>query len=208
MTATHAGAPWASALGPRLEQLPPSLAAYFGPIPPGSRGVGEGVFRVVGSPRRGLRPFLAILGRWGVAWPVWEHEVPFTVVNAPTSRGLLGLREFRFRSGSRVMRDRIVWTRHGLRQHLGSREQIVVELRVELAEGGLRISSGRVGIALGRLRVSLPERWAPRVTVQERVGADGRQHVALALDLPLLGRAYEFDGMFSHRIEPAPGAWQ
>ncbi|TPX05428.1 DUF4166 domain-containing protein, partial [Schumannella luteola] len=79
----HPGAPWAAALGDDLEQLSPALQDYFGGAPYGAHGIGDGVFTSVGTPRRWLWPLLAVLGRWNVVWPVWEADVPFTIVNVP-----------------------------------------------------------------------------------------------------------------------------
>lgn len=199
----HPGAPWAAALGDRVEQLSPALQAYFGGVPIGARGIGEGVFTTVGSPRRWLWPLLVLLGRWNVVWPVWEQEVPFTVVNVPTPHGLVSARRFGFASGDRIMTDRVVFTPHGLRQRLGTGERVVVELHVEEEQGGLRITSGRVGIRMLGLRWSLPAAWAPSVVVHERTLPDGRQHVALTLHAPLVGRVYEYAGAFDYRVEPA-----
>src|SRR5690606_6096820 len=70
----HPGAPWAAALDGRVDQLSPALQAYFGGVPYGAHGIGEGVFTTVGSPRRWLWPLLALLGRWNVVWPVWERH--------------------------------------------------------------------------------------------------------------------------------------
>jgi len=199
----HPGAPWASALGDRVEELSPALAAYFGGSPEGSHGIGEGVFTTVGSPRVWLWPLLAILGRWNIVWPVWQRQVPFTIVNVPTPHGLIAVRRFRFASGDRVMTDRILWTPHGLRQRLGSGERVVAEMFVEPVSGGLRIRSGRVGIRMLGLRFSLPAAWSPRILVHERTLADRRQHVSLTMDLPVVGRAYEYEGAFEYRIERA-----
>ena len=199
----HPGAPWAAAQGEKVDQLSPALAAYFGGSPEGSHGIGEGVFTTVGTRRIWLWPLLAVLGRWNIVWPVWEREVPFTIVNVPTPHGLIAVRRFRFASGDKVMTDRIIWTPRGLRQRLGSGERVVAEMFVEPEEGGLRISSGRVGIRLLGLRFSLPAAWAPRIVVHERTLADGRQHVSLTMDLPVVGRAYEYAGAFDYRIERA-----
>jgi hypothetical protein len=121
----HPGAPWAAALGDRVEQLSPALQAYFGGVPYGAHGIGEGVFTTLGTPS------------------------------------------------------------------------------VEPDEGGLRIASGRIGIRMLGLRWSLPAAWAPRVAVRERTLPDGRQHVALTIDAPLLGRMYEYSGAFAYHVEPA-----
>src|SRR6478735_1997296 len=133
--APWAGTPWASALGDRVDELSPALAAYFGGSPEGSNGIGEGVFTTVGTPRRWLWPLLALLGRWNIVWPVWEREVPFSIVNVPTPHGLIGVRRLRFSSGDRTMTDRILWTPHGLRQRLGAGERVVAELFVEPEDG-------------------------------------------------------------------------
>lgn len=70
-----------------LDRLHPRLHAYFGPVPPGSVGRGEGLFDVVGTPRRWLWPVLAWLARDGIVFPVWERAVPFTVENRPARVG-------------------------------------------------------------------------------------------------------------------------
>src|SRR5690606_9235272 len=131
-----------------VEQLSPALQAYFGGVPEGSRGVGEGVFTSVGSPRRVLWPLLALLARWDVVWPVWEHQVPFEVINVATPHGLVSVRRFHFAGGERTMTDRILYTPHGLRQRFGTGERMVAELRVEPDDAGLLITSGRVGIRM------------------------------------------------------------
>lgn len=205
-SAHHPGAPWAAALGHGLDELSPALQSYFGGVPYGAHGLGEGVFTAVGTPRRALWPLLALLGRWGIAWPVWQHDVPFTIVNVPTPHGLVSVKRFRFRDGDRSMTDRIIWTRHGLRQRLGSGERVVAELHVAAVDGGVRITSGRVGIRLLGLRFSLPAAWSPRIEVRECTLDDGRQHVAVTLSLPMIGRLYEYAGAFAYRVEPvAPG---
>jgi hypothetical protein len=199
----HPGAPWAAALDDRIDELPPGLRAYFAGVPYGAHGIGEGVFTTVGTPRRWLWPLLAVLARWNVLWPVWEQEVPFTIVNVPTPHGLVSVRRFRFAAGDRTMTDRVIFTRAGLRQRLGADERVVVELALESGVDGLHIASRRVGIRMLGLRWSLPAAWAPRVVVHERALPDGRQHVALTLDLPLVGRIYEYAGAFEYRVEPA-----
>ncbi|GMA30395.1 hypothetical protein GCM10025875_03870 [Litorihabitans aurantiacus] len=73
--------PYAAALGPEIAQLHPTLRRYFATIPPGNRGVGEGVFDVAGTPRRWLWPLLRLLQRHGVVLAGWERDVSFRIVN-------------------------------------------------------------------------------------------------------------------------------
>ena len=92
--------PWEAALGDALAQLHPRLRAYFSPIPIGKVGRGRGTFEVVGTPRRWLWPVLWLLGRDGVVFPVWEHDVAFTVENRWDGGILRATRTFEFRNGS------------------------------------------------------------------------------------------------------------
>ncbi len=80
----------------------------------------------MGTPRRWLWPVLALLGRAGIVFPVWERDVPFEVENRPTARGLAGIRTFRFGTGSRVMVDEVRWSGGRLLQGLGSPALLVV----------------------------------------------------------------------------------
>ena len=103
------------------------------------------------------------------------------------------------------MTDRITWTKRGLRQRLGAGERFVAELFVNPDEGGLLITSGRIGVRFLGLQFSLPASWAPRIAVRERTLDDGRQHVSLTIDLPVVGRLYEYAGAFTYRVEHVAG---
>ncbi|MGG7308896.1 DUF4166 domain-containing protein [Curtobacterium sp. AB451] len=202
-----------------LARLHPRLSTYFGAIPPGHVGRGEGVFDVVGTPRRWLWPLLAWFARDAVMFPVWERDVPFTVENRPAHvrRGRGGRearpavrahRTFRFRSGSRTMVDAITAEPDGLVDHLGRHGRVSARLRAEVDAhgpdaGALRLVSTRVTFrALGR-EVRLPALIAPRVTLKERFDdvAD-RQRVSLVLSAPLVGTLYRYEGAFRYEIAP------
>lgn len=214
--------PWQRTVAPEvLARLHPRLRTYFGPIPPGHVGRGEGVFTVVGTPRRWLWPVLAVLARDGVLFPVWERDVPFTVANRPVrvGRGDPGIgqeaqlavrahRTFRFRSGDRTMVDAIAAGPHGLVDHLGRRGRVSADLRAEVDAHGpdagvLRLVSTRVSFrALGR-EWSLPAFLAPRVTLTERFDDEAdRQRVSLVLSAPILGTLYRYEGAFRYAIAP------
>ncbi|WP_139200054.1 DUF4166 domain-containing protein [Curtobacterium sp. MCBA15_008] len=205
-----------------LARLHPRLRTYFGPIPPGHVGRGEGVFTVVGTPRRWLWPVLAWFARDGVMFPVWERDVPFTVENRPAHvrRGSTGLeaqvavrahRTFRFRSGARTMVDAITAEPDGLVDHLGRRGRVSALLRTEVDgtgpdAGALRLVSTRVTFrALGR-EVRLPAVIAPRVTLVERFDDEAdRQRVSLVLSAPVVGTLYRYEGAFRYEIAPDTG---
>lgn len=205
-----------------LARLHPRLRTYFGPIPPGHVGRGEGVFTVVGTPRRWLWPVLAWFARDAVMFPVWERDVPFTVENRPAHvrRGSTGLeaqvavrahRTFRFRSGTRTMVDAITAEPDGLVDHLGRRGRVSALLRTEVDgtgpdAGALRLVSTRVTFrALGR-EVRLPAVVAPRVTLVERFDDEAdRQRVSLVLSAPVVGTLYRYEGAFRYEIAPDTG---
>lgn len=205
-----------------LARLHPRLRTYFGPIPPGHVGRGEGVFTVVGTPRRWLWPVLAWFACDAVMFPVWERDVPFTVENRPTRvrRGPPGLearvavhahRTFRFRSGARTMVDAITAEPDGLVDHLGRRGRVSALLRTEVDgtgpdAGALRLVSTRVTFrALGR-EMSLPAVIAPRVTLVERFDDEAdRQRVSLVLSAPVIGTLYRYEGAFRYEIAPDTG---
>ncbi|MFJ3028057.1 DUF4166 domain-containing protein [Curtobacterium sp. NPDC087080] len=203
-----------------LARLHPRLRTYFGAVPSGHVGRGEGVFAVVGTPRRWIWPLLAVFARDAVMFPVWERDVPFTVENRPArvGRGAVDGREasvavrahrtFRFRSGSRTMVDAIAAGPHGLVDHLGRRGRVSALLRAEVDAdgpdaGALRLVSTRVTVrALGHDR-SLPAVVAPRVTLVERFDDDADvQRVSLRLSAPLVGTLYRYEGSFRYRVEP------
>ncbi|WP_423922786.1 DUF4166 domain-containing protein [Frigoribacterium sp. 2-23] len=218
---TIARSPYEVAIGGGLEGLHPRLAAYFSAIPDGSIGRGHGVFDVVGTPRRWLWPVLWLLGRQGVVFAVWRHDVPFTVENrrAVDASGVVAVdavRTFHFGSGSdrarpgdggargvRHMIDAITAEHDGLVDHLGTRRQWSAELTAEVVGGELHLTSTRMWLAIAGRRVPLPRPLSPVVRLTERFDDDAdRQRVRITLDLPAVGRIYEYSGSFRYTIEP------
>lgn len=189
---------WEAALGKRLDDLDPSLRTYFSAIPDGSVGRGSGVFETVGTPRRWLWPVLAILGRAGVVFPGWAHDVPFDVVNTPSDGAVRAERTFHFASGDRVMRDEIQLDGMGVEDVLGTRRRICAPLTTLVIDGRLELNSQRAYVRLGRLWVPIP--LAPRVHLVERRDGD-QQRVELTMTMPLIGRIYEYAGSFDYRVE-------
>lgn len=202
-----------------LARLHPRLRTYFGPIPPGHVGRGEGVFTVVGTPRRWLWPVLAWFARDAVMFPVWERDVSFRVENRPVRvrRGAHGLEErvavrahrtFHFRSGDRTMVDAITAEPDGLVDHLGHHGRVSALLRTEVDAGGpdagaLRLVSTRVSLRVLGREVRLRAPIAPRVTLVERFDDEADvQRVSLVLRAPLIGTLYRYEGAFRYEIAP------
>ena len=203
-----------------LARLHPRLRTYFAAVPPGHVGRGEGVFTVVGTPRRWVWPVLAWFARDAVMFPVWERDVPFTVENRParvrrgpgTSRearpAVRAHRTFRFRSGARTMVDAITAEPDGLVDHLGRHGRVSARLQAQVDAdgpdaGALRLVSTRVTFrALGR-DLRLPAALSPRVTLMERFDDEADlQRVSLVLTAPVLGTLYRYEGAFRYEIAP------
>jgi hypothetical protein len=190
--------PWELALGDRLDDLDPALREYFSAIPPGSVGRGSGVFDTVGTPRRWLWPVLAVLGRAGIVFPVWAHDVPFDVTNTPADGAVRAERTFHFARGDRVMRDEIGVLGGRLVDVLGHRRRLRAPLDASVIEGRLELRSRGAALRVGQVWLPLP--FAPRVHLVERRDGD-RQRVELTMTMPGIGRIYEYLGSFSYRIE-------
>jgi hypothetical protein len=190
--------PWEQALGAAVEGLHPRLRAYFGPIPPDRVGRGSGTFDVVGTPNRLVWPILAVLGRAGIVFPVWQQQVPFTVENRFDGTTLRAHRVFAFRGGSRTMVD-AVEERDGLIvDRLGCGGPVEAELAATVQDGMLLLRSVRV-----RWR-GIPIPFGPRVHLSEAWNErTGRQHVAMTLQHPLLGMLYSYRGDFDYALEDA-----
>jgi len=68
-------------------------------------------------------------------------------------------------------------------------------------DGGLRLTSTSVVVLLGRMRIRVPARVAPRVTLTERFDDDRDvQLVSIALHQPLIGKVYEYAGSFRYSV--------
>jgi hypothetical protein len=182
-----------------LTGLHPRLRDYFSEIPAGSVGHGVGVFEVVGTPKRWLWPVLWLLGRQGVVFPAWARDVPFTISNRPSERGLHGTRTFHFVRGDRSMVD-LISAPAGLVDELGTRGQYRAALDGSVVDGALHLHSTgmrtRWGLPLPG-RVDLVERWDD---------SSGSQHVAVVISAPFIGRVYEYSGYFNYelRVEHVP----
>jgi hypothetical protein len=144
---------------------------------------------------------LRLLGRDGVIAAVWERDVAFSVVNSPRDDVVGAIRTFRFAKGDWAMTDEIGVSGGSLVDVLGRSRRLVAVLDASVADGALVLRSSGLRLRLGGVPIVVPGRLAPRVTLTERFDeGDGRQHVTLVLDAPLLGRLYEYSGSFTYEI--------
>jgi hypothetical protein len=181
-------------LGDRMAQLDPVLQRYFGELPPGGVGRGEGVYEIAGSRLRWARPVLAWLAWRQVLFPEFGRGIPFTVEN----RGdRTAHRTFAFSRVTRVMVDEMSVVDGALHDRLGRRGGLEVELLLDVADGGLRMRSRRQWLHLGPLRVRMP--GLVRVTLTESAAGD-RQRVDVRMTAPVLGEVFRYVGEFTYLL--------
>lgn len=191
-------------LGERFGELDPRLQRYFGEIPAGSVGRGEGVYAEAGSGHRWLRPLLAWLAWRRILFPEHGRDVPFTVVNTPGADGSLSAeRRFAFPHRERMMVDTMQVRAGRLVDRLGRRRGLEVDLDLLVHDGGLRMRSGAFRVRLGRLLLPLPR--VAVMTLDERTSpADPeRQRVHVRITAPLLGEVFVYRGDFAYAVGPA-----
>lgn len=200
--------PYLRALGAQRGQLHPALRTYFAAVPRGKVGIGEGVFENVGTPRRWLRPVLRHLQKYGVVYAGWQQDVPFTIRNLSVasravSERTLHLNDEHLPDGDWTMRDSVSAGSHGrVLDQLGEPTKLAVVFDVSIDGDALALRSRSVGVRIGKLRVRIPRLIAPVVRLRESAEKQaGRQRISLTVDAPLLGRLYEYQGVFTYRLE-------
>jgi hypothetical protein len=192
--------PWVAAFGERRFELHPRLQTYFSQIPAGKVGRGQGTFDTVGTPKRWLWPMFAMLQRAGILFPVWQRDVPFTIVNSPLGSRLGHVRTFHLAGGDRTMVDTLTYS-DGLVVLLGHRGRAECGLEATIADGGLTFRSTRICFRVGRFRLRVPNGLV-RVVITERYNdAQDRQVMSFVMTVPLIGRIYEYGGSFDYGYE-------
>jgi hypothetical protein len=202
-----AASPYERVLGPGFAELHPQLRSYFAAVPEGSVGLGHGTFAEAGAPRRWVRAALRALGLAQILFPVWEHDVPFTVLNravpgAHGHRAVAAVRTFHLRGGDRVMVDRVDTVAEALVDVLGRDRRVQACFGAAVEDAALKLESTAVAVRVGRRTLRVPGPIAPRIRLTERAGAAGEQHIALTVRLPVLGQIYGYSGTFSYEIRP------
>lgn len=161
------------------------------------------MFSEVGTPRRWLWPFIAMVEGRGVVFAGWEREVPFRVFNRTVGQRAVAIREFDLPRGLWTMTDEVVASpRGGVSDRLGSPATIAMPFDIAVQGGALELTSRRAALALGSLRMTVPRALSPRVTLRESYDEPtAKQRIQLSVTMPLIGRVYGYTGLFTYRIE-------
>jgi hypothetical protein len=155
------------------------------------------VYEVAGSRHRWLSPVLAWLATREVLFPEYGHRIPFTVENRADGSLLRARRTFAFPRRTRVMVDAMAVVDGTLRDRLGRRGGLEVELLLDVVDGGLRMRSHRQWLHLGPLRLRMPA--LVRVTLRETAVVHG-QRVDVRMTAPLLGEVFRYAGVFAYAL--------
>lgn len=191
-------------LGDRVADLHPRLRRYFGSIPEGFEGVGEGVYREAGLRNCLLRPVFALLARGRIAFPEYGRGVRFTIRNAPGPGGVRhAVRSFAFPSATREMTDSMRVVDGRLIDRVGSRGRVEVELDLLVCDGRMQMRSRRIALRVAGLRLPLPP--LVKLVIEERASSTdpGAQHVDVRMIAPVLGEIYGYRGTFTYDLRPA-----
>ncbi len=217
-----------AALGERLHELHPTLRQYFSAIPEGYIGVGEGIFAEFGTERRWLWPLLRPFERRGVLFAGYARSVRFRVVNRTVQAGdgadgstagitlagaqgttetgaevglAVARRELDLPGGTWIMVDSVALAGNRVVDRLGTPQTVAASFDIDVRDGALTLTSRRVGLKFGRLRVRLPRWCAPTVRLTEQYEpVSGLQRVELTLTMPVIGRLYGYRGHFEYGI--------
>lgn len=195
--------PYERALGSQATQLHPVLQSYFAAIPAGSVGIGEGDFERFGTERWWLRPLLAWLARRHVIVPGMHRQVPFRIENRTVAGHQTAARTLELESGTWTMVDAVSLSDPGrVVDVLGQPALVEADFDVAAVDGGLSLKSQAVAVRLGPVRLPVPKVIRPVISLSERFDAEvALQKVSLTVDVPALGRVYEYHGSFTYRIE-------
>ncbi|WP_413332733.1 DUF4166 domain-containing protein [Brevibacterium sp. GP-SGM9] len=199
--------PYERALGARRSRLHPVLQRYFAAVPAGSVGIGEGVFECFGTRHRWLWPALAVLGRAHVIAPGMHRQVPFRVENRTVDGEQTATRTLDLGGRSWSMRDAVHLGRGGrVVDVLGRPALVEASFDVAVTKDHLSLSSAEVILRLGRLRLPVPGPLRPGIRLSEHFDdGEERQRIELTVDMPVLGRVYEYRGWFTYEIRPEAG---
>jgi hypothetical protein len=149
-----------------------------------------------------MGPVLAVMARWGIAFPERGRQVPFSIENRGDAHGAVHARRtLRFAQRERVMVDRVREHRGWVVDGLGSGGRLEAALRVSARDGALVARSAAVRVRLGGVWWRIPRAVRPRVELVERWDDEAQQqHVDVRVSMPVIGEIYGYHGWFTYAV--------
>lgn len=180
------------ALGADFARLHPQLRRFFGTHTVSA----SGTFAEAGSRLAWLRPVLRVTARFGLLFPEFGRQVPFTIEVSPVSDAAVAtVRHLRFSTGIRTMADRTTLVA-GRLVDVHARGRLLVEMSARATDGGdLELRSGRARLRLGRALIPVP---APAVLLTQTYD-DARAEftIDVSMRMPVLGEVFAYRGRFT-----------
>lgn len=183
---------YARALGADFARLHPELQRFFST----DTVTASGTFAEAGSRLALMRPLLGITARFGLLFPEFGREVPFTIEVSPVSDAAVAtVRRLRFATGIRTMADRTTLVA-GRLVDVHARGRLLVEMTVTATpEGALRARSGRARLRLGRALIPVP---APAVQLTQTYDeARAEFTIDVSMRVPGVGEVFAYRGRFT-----------
>ena len=134
----------------------------------------------------------------------WYENVPFQIENRTIQGRQTALRTFLLPTGTFTMTDAVHITTSGdLVDVIGG--TVAASFDAAVVDGGLSLTSRRVGLRAGRVKIRLPRRCSPQVDLYERFDAAANvQRIDLTITLPVIGTIFEYRGSFTYALEEDP----
>lgn len=148
-----------------------------------------------------LRPLFTLLARVDILFPESGRDVPASMTIARVDQGIAWRRTFSLAKIRRFNATMTYEPQLGVVERIGPGGVIEVPWRIRpLGRDAIEITTGRLRVRAGPLRLTIPAVLQVAVKAVERAVADAI-HVDLVVTHPVLGAIFGYDGTFAVRRE-------
>ena len=197
---TRAG-PFAPVLGGYRQCLARPLADQFFGADGAHRVRLDGTMHHIWHRHVWLRPLFSLLARFDILFPESGCDVPASMTIARVDEGATWRRTFAFVKSRRFDATMRYLPQSGLVERIGPRGLIEVPWRLRVLAGdAIEITTGRLRMRAGRLRLPIPGVFQVAIRATERAVSDTIS-VDLVVSHRFLGAIFGYDGTFAVRRE-------
>src|SRR6266513_1527880 len=197
---TRAG-PFAPVLGSYRPRLARPLADQFFGADVALRVNMAGAMRRIWHRHVWLRPLFSLMALFDILFPESGSDVPGSMTIAKVDEGATWRRTFAFVKSRRFDATMRYLPRSGVVERIGPHGLIEVPWRIRVLAGdAIEITTGRLRMRAGRLRLPIPGFFQVAVRATERAVSDTIS-VDLVVSHRFLGAIFGYDGTFAVRRE-------
>jgi hypothetical protein len=161
----------------------------------------DGAMRRIWHRHTWLRPLFTLLARVDILFPESGRDIPASMTIARVDEGVAWRRTFSLPKIRRFDATMTYQPHLGVVERIGPGGVIEVPWRVRsLGSDTIEITTGRLRLRTGRLRIPVPAVLQVAVRAVERAVANA-VHVDLVVTHPILGAIFGYDGSFTVRRE-------